>query len=416
MIGRAGKRSRPADFGRISPRRSAGEFSSSLLRPLPWVTSQALALHLDCPTCLSWLCAYGLPQEMDDAKGWLMVHEAGDKGKGGGRVEEAGRQTRPREPGARLVSAPGLSSNPAWRWRQQERHRAAPGRLSVWFASGDETFPWHTLILLCLDSGEKSGRQRESQPVFIRRPQGQQQQGKCVQLFAPLDARVHCFSSLGAAREVRSLARCYSNALALDCREAAYVPFLLLGPQRSQSARRRASAASIKPPFETPTGPVRGGTRPRRWHVQDLARELEQPARLGMAKCRGCMLNFKDLLCRMTCSPEQSRFLAVNATAGTPNPHVVAMVYALRPEYTQAVYDSCKDVRSVVLGIKLMTLMCGGRVLGCTPQKWLDFLGSTPADGGYSPFKIHHVITQEPLVLSRGQTLMPLSVPFLQSC
>lgn len=150
--------------------------------------------------------------------------------------------------------------------------------------------------------------------------------------------------------------------------------------------------------------------------VQDLARELEQPARLGMAKCRGCMLNFKDLLCRMTCSPEQSRFLAVNATAGTPNPHVVAMVYALRPEYTQAVYDSCKDVRSVVLGIKLMTLMCGGRVLGCTPQKWLDFLGSTPADGGYSPFKIHHVITQEPLVLSRGQALMPLSVPFLQSC
>ncbi|KAK8754969.1 hypothetical protein V5799_030916 [Amblyomma americanum] len=150
--------------------------------------------------------------------------------------------------------------------------------------------------------------------------------------------------------------------------------------------------------------------------VQDLARELEQPARLGMAKCPGCMLNFKDLLCRMTCSPNQSQFLAVNSTAKVGSgPHVTEMVYALRPDYARGVYDSCKDVRSVVLGIKLMTLMCGGRVLGCSPQKWLDFLGSTPAEGGYSPFKIHHVITDQP-VAPLGRPLTPLGAPILTSC
>ncbi|KAH7978200.1 hypothetical protein HPB49_004795 [Dermacentor silvarum] len=150
--------------------------------------------------------------------------------------------------------------------------------------------------------------------------------------------------------------------------------------------------------------------------VQDLARELEQPASLGMTKCPACMLNFKDLLCRMTCSPNQSQFLAVNATAKTGSrPHVAEMVYALRPDYAQGVYDSCKDVRSVVLGIKLMTLMCGGRVLGCSPQKWLDFLGSTSAEGGYSPFKIHHVITERP-VAPLGRPLTPLVAPFLMPC
>ncbi|CAN8001198.1 unnamed protein product [Ixodes pacificus] len=151
--------------------------------------------------------------------------------------------------------------------------------------------------------------------------------------------------------------------------------------------------------------------------VEDLARELEQPARLGMAKCPGCMLNFRDFLCRMTCSPKQSDFLAVNATAREGiGPHVVEMIYAVREEFAQGVYDSCKDVRSVVLGIKLMTLMCGGRVFGCSPQRWLEFLGSTAPEGGYSPFKIHYVLTGEPAVRRAGRNLTPLSAPFLKTC
>ncbi|XP_064472325.1 NPC intracellular cholesterol transporter 1-like [Ornithodoros turicata] len=150
--------------------------------------------------------------------------------------------------------------------------------------------------------------------------------------------------------------------------------------------------------------------------IRDMARELEQPAKLGMAKCPGCMLNFKDLLCRMTCSPQQSEFIFVNATQrGVTGLHVSELVYALSRDFAHGVYDTCKDVRSV-LGVKLMTLMCNGRFSGCSPQYWLDFLGSTPKEGGYAPFHIHHLITDAPLVQLHGAILKPLRVPHFPAC
>lgn len=151
--------------------------------------------------------------------------------------------------------------------------------------------------------------------------------------------------------------------------------------------------------------------------IHDLARELEQPARLGMSKCPGCMLNFKDIFCRMTCSPNQSEFMTVNSTAlEGVGPHVVELIYTVNKDFAQGVYNSCKDVRSVVLGIKLMTLMCGGRVFGCSPQKWLEYLGSTGSEGGYSPFKIHYVLADEAPYRHPGGTLKPLQLPILKAC
>lgn len=45
-----------------------------------------------------------------------------------------------------------------------------------------------------------------------------------------------------------------------------------------------------------------------------LKKEMASAEAIGMKRCPGCHNAFKNLMCQMTCSPNQASFIVVNAT------------------------------------------------------------------------------------------------------
>ncbi|CAN8007157.1 unnamed protein product, partial [Ixodes pacificus] len=140
---------------------------------------------------------------------------------------------------------------------------------------------------------------------------------------------------------------------------------------------------------------------------------LKQINNLGVSKDSACFLNFQNLICQAVCSPQQSDFIAVNASKYTEKgkAHVVKSVYAISKTFAEGVYNSCKDTRTIVLGMKLMTFMCGKYgASNCSPERFLEFIGSTSDEGGQSPFKTHFLISESPVTVN-GKQLTPLDRP-----
>lgn len=167
----------------------------------------------------------------------------------------------------------------------------------------------------------------------------------------------------------------------------------------------------------------------------DQVREMEQnfanPRDLGMGKCPSCMQNFRTLHCEMTCSPRQSKFLqvvgheviydkkAINSARSRSDDEdedeakseklvkpvnieepkdsknlnktdylLTEMNYFLDKEFVSTLYESCRNVKSV-MGGQLIDVLCG--VPPCSPTKWLKFMGTSYLRKGFSPFQINYI-------------------------
>ncbi|KAH7940924.1 hypothetical protein HPB49_008117 [Dermacentor silvarum] len=143
--------------------------------------------------------------------------------------------------------------------------------------------------------------------------------------------------------------------------------------------------------------------------------ELKNLVTLGVGRRSKCFRNFQNLVCQAFCSPQQSRFVAINGTSseGSNQTSATESVYALNKNFAEEVYRACKDVRTWVFGIKLMKYMCGKYGNSdCSAQRFLDFVGSISSEGGYSPLKIHHVLTKDPITVD-GQKLEPFNPKIL---
>uniref|UniRef100_A0A4D5RLP0 Putative cholesterol transport protein n=1 Tax=Ixodes scapularis TaxID=6945 RepID=A0A4D5RLP0_IXOSC len=147
--------------------------------------------------------------------------------------------------------------------------------------------------------------------------------------------------------------------------------------------------------------------------LKTFVNSLKQINNLGVSKKSACYLNFQNLICQSVCSPQQSDFIAVNASksAEKGKAHVVESVYAISKTFAEGVYNSCKDTSTIVLGIKLMKFMCGKYgASDCSPERFLEFIGSTSNEGGQSPFKTHYLISEAPVTVN-GKQLTPLDRP-----
>ncbi|KAH6948275.1 hypothetical protein HPB50_023329 [Hyalomma asiaticum] len=142
--------------------------------------------------------------------------------------------------------------------------------------------------------------------------------------------------------------------------------------------------------------------------------EYKSLINLGVGRSSKCFRNFQNLVCQAFCSPKQSEFLAVNGTSAEGGKtSATDVVYAVNKRFAEEVYAACKDVRTWIFGIKLMRYMCGKHgSSNCSPQKFLDFVGSVYSEGGYSPLKIRHVLTEKPITVG-GQKLEPFNPKLL---
>lgn len=146
--------------------------------------------------------------------------------------------------------------------------------------------------------------------------------------------------------------------------------------------------------------------------AEDFAENLESAKAIGLDNCAACSVNFRTLMCQMLCSPRQAEFMQLLTSEVNEDKerHVATMNYYVTPKFVQGMYDSCKDSRSKIPSIALFNFMCGRWGSDCTSERWLGFLGATPADGGLSPMSVKHVLTDENKSTPNGAVYKPLSV------
>ncbi|GFU44343.1 NPC intracellular cholesterol transporter 1, partial [Nephila pilipes] len=139
---------------------------------------------------------------------------------------------------------------------------------------------------------------------------------------------------------------------------------------------------------------------------------------LGLSRCPSCMHNFRQLVCYLSCSPWQSRILNVTRSRwietdeNTQVEAVDEVDYHVSELYAYLLYESCKDVQGLIPGTVIVDFLCGSwGGSHCNPERWMEFMGTTPADGGYSPFKINHVLHVEDKIKIDGHTFFPFKEP-----
>ncbi|XP_023249762.1 Niemann-Pick C1-like protein 1 [Seriola lalandi dorsalis] len=118
-----------------------------------------------------------------------------------------------------------------------------------------------------------------------------------------------------------------------------------------------------------------------------------------LVRCPSCAENFAHLHCINTCSPNQSQTVKVtevmNITSNNRTREAVVGYQAfLSTTFTDASFQSCKNVRIPATGGFAIATMCGryGAKL-CNPQRWYDFQGDS--SNGLAPLDIDFRLVKE---------------------
>lgn len=104
-------------------------------------------------------------------------------------------------------------------------------------------------------------------------------------------------------------------------------------------------------------------------------------------RCPTCAINMGLSICAMTCAQNQSEFLIPHIQN---NEYVEAVDYKIDDEFTETVYNSCKNVIHTATGRPAMDLACGiYDSQTCSHQRWYNFMGDKSIND-YVPFPINY--------------------------
>ncbi|XP_060813473.1 NPC intracellular cholesterol transporter 1 homolog 1b-like [Bombus pascuorum] len=131
-------------------------------------------------------------------------------------------------------------------------------------------------------------------------------------------------------------------------------------------------------------------------NIQTLVTQLSM-AEAIFGRCPTCIKNVYKLLCDLSCSPEQSRFLNVTKTNTTSEGkvYVEELEVYINEKYMNDTYDSCKNVVYPSSGNLAMDLACGVHDASrCNAKLWYEFQGD-PVANGFIAFRMTF-ITDKP--------------------
>lgn len=104
--------------------------------------------------------------------------------------------------------------------------------------------------------------------------------------------------------------------------------------------------------------------------LDKLSQSLQQ-AQAFIALCPACSKSFTDFYCAFTCSPSQSQFVTVSAVqdlGDKKGPAVKSLELHVDPQFGQAFYDACKNVKFAATNGLAMEFIGGGA------KDWISFL------------------------------------------
>lgn len=78
---------------------------------------------------------------------------------------------------------------------------------------------------------------------------------------------------------------------------------------------------------------------------------------------------------------------------------ITELQFVVSDFYAYGMFNSCQDVQNPSTNEKAMNMVCGTK--SCTPQKWLDYMGST--SNHYAPFQINYDISDTPVTYKKSK-------------
>jgi len=140
-----------------------------------------------------------------------------------------------------------------------------------------------------------------------------------------------------------------------------------------------------------------------------------------VSRCPACMSNFLQLLCQMTCSPNQSDFMVATEVEDVPTnsslQYISKLAYVVHTEFGDGMLQSCRDVQNPSSGQKALDMLCGESAEKCTPKDWLNFMGDKNKNP-MAPFQIDYTLTNQSTTIE-GKLLYPMDAvidPCNKSC
>ncbi|UYV71550.1 NPC1 [Cordylochernes scorpioides] len=117
-----------------------------------------------------------------------------------------------------------------------------------------------------------------------------------------------------------------------------------------------------------------------------------------ISKCPSCYMNFRNLICMYSCDPDQHKFVKIvsSRNISQDRQRVTNASYYVNKNFIYDIYDSCVGVIVLNLFNFIEYFMCKYEK-ECTPEKWVEFLGSTDNEGGHSPYKINYILSEDPI-------------------
>ncbi|XP_053973229.1 NPC intracellular cholesterol transporter 1 homolog 1b-like [Hylaeus volcanicus] len=110
-------------------------------------------------------------------------------------------------------------------------------------------------------------------------------------------------------------------------------------------------------------------------------------------RCSTCVKNAYKLICDLSCSPEQSRFIKVTKTDknNEGKEYVKEIEVYIAEEYMNTTFDSCKNIVHPASGNLAMDLACGIHGASwCTAEKWYQYQGDVDAND-FVTFGMHFI-------------------------
>ncbi|XP_064455043.1 NPC1-like intracellular cholesterol transporter 1 [Ornithodoros turicata] len=146
--------------------------------------------------------------------------------------------------------------------------------------------------------------------------------------------------------------------------------------------------------------------------VQEFSEQIESAVVLGLNNCPACGTNFRNLICNMVCSPEQHEFIELLRTGVSDDGEkfVQEFNYHVNPVFVRGMFNACANAKSRIASVHLLNFMCGRWGSDCTAERWLQFLGATPDNGGLSPMQINYVQSENETVTVNGTVYRPMNV------
>lgn len=169
------------------------------------------------------------------------------------------------------------------------------------------------------------------------------------------------------------------------------VPCLNYSPARAITGEHYKKLKQVCPMLDRGEGNTFACCSLKQLKSLDMSLSLSKAV---LIRCPSCSDNFAHLHCINTCSPNQSQTVKVTKVMNITNiitnktrEAVVAYQAFLSTTFSDAAFQSCKNVRIPATGGFAIATMCGryGAKL-CNPQRWYDFQGNS--GNGLAPLDI----------------------------